>query len=66
MDALRCATQLVKIGFDVYPSKCEIINMCYPVDEFTKLVRILASGLPGFRRTKLADVEIVCSDILDQ
>ena len=32
-------------------SKCEIIDMSYPKDEFTDLVMILASDLPGRKKT---------------
>ena len=40
--------------------------MSYPVDELTELVTALASDLPGLRRTKLADMELLCSAILNQ
>ena len=40
--------------------------MNYPVDEFTKLVRTLASDLPGLKRTQLVDMELLGSPIPDQ
>ena len=43
-----------------------VINMSYPVDEFTELVTTLASDLPGLKRTEFADMELLGSAILDQ
>ena len=40
--------------------------MSYSVDEFTELVKTLASDLPGLKRTELADMELLGSAILDQ
>ena len=65
-DIRKCVTELKKIGLEVNQSKCEGINMCYPVDEFTELVTTLASDLPGLKRTELADMELLGSAILDQ
>ena len=65
-DICKCVTELKKIGLEVNPSKCEIINMSYPVDEFTELVTTLAQDLPGLKRTECADIELLGSVILDQ
>ena len=51
-DLRKCITELKKIDLLVNPSKCGIINMIYPDDEFTELVT-LAFDLPGFKRTTL-------------
>ena len=65
-DIRKCVTEFKKIGLEVNQSKCEGINMCYPVDEFTELMTTLASDLPGLKRTELADMELLGSAILDQ
>ena len=65
-DVRKCVTELKTIGLDVNPSKCEVINMSYPVDEFTELMTTLTSDLPDLRRTELADMVILGSAILDQ
>ena len=44
-DVCKCVTELKKIYLEFNPSKCEVINMSYPVDEFTELVRTLTSDL---------------------
>ena len=62
----KCATEWKKIGLQINPSKCEIINNSYPVDEFTELVTTLASDLPGLKRTELVDMELLGSVIHDQ
>ena len=41
-DVKKCVTELKKIGLKGNPSKCDVINMRYQVDEFTKLVMTLA------------------------
>ena len=64
-DVHKCATEL-RIGHEVSPSRCELINMSYPVDEFTGLVTTLASDLPGLKRTGLADMELIGTAILGQ
>ena len=65
-DVRKCVTDLKKIGLEVSPSKCEVINMSYPVDVFTELVTTLMSDLPGLKRTELADMELLGSAIFDQ
>ena len=65
-DVRKCVTQFKKIDLEVNPSKCEIINMSYPVDELTELVTTIASDLPGLKRTKLENKELLDSAILDQ
>ena len=64
-DGRKCITELIKIGLEVNPSKCEVIKMSYPVDEFTELVTTLAPDLPGLKRTELADVVFLGSAIID-
>ena len=39
-DVGKCVTELKQIGLEVIPSKCEVINMSLPVDEFTELRHI--------------------------
>ena len=41
-DVRKCVTELKKIGLEVNPSKCEVLNMSYTVDEFSELVTTLA------------------------
>ena len=41
-DVRKCVTEFKTIGLEVSRSKCEVINMSYPVDEFTELVMTLA------------------------
>ena len=65
-DVRKCVTELKKIGLEVNPSKCEVINMNYPVEEFTELVTILASDHRGLKRTKPADMKLLGSAILEQ
>ena len=65
-DGRKCVTELKKIGLEVNPSKCEVINMCYPVDEFAELVTTIVSDLPGLKRTELADMDLLVSSIFDQ
>ena len=55
-----------KIVLEVNPSKCEVISMSYPVDEFTELATTLASDLPGLKTTELANMELLGAAILDQ
>ena len=62
----KFVTELKKIGLEVNPSMCEIINMSYPLDEFAELVTTQASDLPGLKRAELADMELRGSAILDQ
>ena len=62
----KCATEMKKIGLEVNLSKCEVINMSYPVDKFKELVMTLASDPSGLKRTELADMELLGSAILDQ
>ena len=44
-DVRKCVTDLNNIGLEVHPSKCEVINMSYPVEEFTELVTTLTPDL---------------------
>ena len=64
-DVRKCFTELKKNGLEINPSKCEVINMGYPVDEFTELVTALESDLPGLKITELADMELLGSAILE-
>ena len=65
-DIRKCVTELKKMGLKDNPAKCEIINMSYPVNEFTELVMTLASDLPGLKILKLADMELLSSVNIDQ
>ena len=59
VDVRKCVTELKMIGLEVSPSKCEVIIMSYPFDEFTELVTTLASDLPGLKRIELTDMELL-------
>ena len=62
----KYVTKLKKIGLEVNPSKCEINNMSYPVDEITDVMTTLTSYLAGLKRTEHGDVGLLRSAIIAQ
>ena len=65
-DIRKCVTELKIIGLEINLSNCEVINMSYPVDEFTELVTKLVYDFFGLKRTELADMELLGAAMLDQ